>query len=75
MKTYKAVLMATVLVVVFAFTARAGEIHTNGVVSPPPPPPTGTALVAEEADTWETTDSESLLTEIALNIIQLLTAF
>lgn len=75
MKTYKPVLVATALVLMLAWSAVAGEIHTNGVVSPPPPPPdSATATVAANPETEAVpVESESILTDIAINLINLLT--
>lgn len=70
---------AVTLIFVLSLYALAGEIHTD-VVSPPPPPPPASATTTEPGDittdaTESATQSETLLTEITLSLLQLLSVF
>lgn len=78
MRKLKQLCAATTLLLVLSLSASAGTIHTN-VVDPPPPPPTS-ATVTEPSD--DSTDgkqspveSETLIAEITLSLLQLLTVF
>lgn len=75
MKRIQQLCAATALLFVFSLSAIAGEIHTN-VVDPPPPPP-ASAIAIEPGDattdgTQSATDYETLVTEITLSVLQLL---
>jgi hypothetical protein len=74
---------AVTLLVVLSFSARAGEITTWGVAPPPPPPP-ASATATEPGDittdatgngTESTIESETLLTEFTLSLLQVLSVF
>jgi len=76
MKKLQELCAAMTLLVVLSVSALAGEIST-GVVSPPPPPPSASATATElgEITTGETEsalEAESLLSEITLSFLQLL---
>ena len=70
---------ATTLLFVLSLSALAGNIHTNAVSPPPPPPASATAKSEPDEILTGTTESgvesETLITEIALNILQLLSVF
>jgi hypothetical protein len=72
MKRIQKLCAATMLLLVLTGSVLAGHITTDRV--PPPPPPPASAMVAETDET--TTDgiaeSESVLTEITLSLLQLL---
>ena len=74
-------LCATVtLLFVLSLSARAGEITIWGVAPPPPPPPPSSIIATGpgEITTWETQsppESETLVTEFTLSILQLLAVF
>ena len=83
MKHLQKLCAAVTLLVVLSFSARAGEITTWGVAPPPPPPP-ASATATEPGDittdatgtgTESTIESETLLTELTLSLLQLLTVF
>lgn len=70
---------ATTLLIVLSVSTFAGEIST-GVVSPPPPPPQSSAMTTEPGHittdasaerTQNDLESETLLTELALSLLQL----
>ena len=75
MKKIQELAAAITLLVLLSTSALAGEISTN-VVSPPPPPPASvTATAAGEIPTGateSTVESDTLLTEITLSLLQLL---
>jgi len=76
MKHLRKLCAAMTLIFVLSLYALAGEIHTN-VVSPPPP---ASATTTEPGDittdgTESATQSETLLTEITLSLLQLLSVF
>ena len=80
MKNLQKLCAAMTLLVVLSFSARAGEITTWGVAPPLPPPPPASATAAEpDAVTTDWTrspiESETLVTEITLSILQLLSVF
>lgn len=84
MKYLQKLCAAVTLLVVLSFSARAGEITTWGVAPPPPPPPPVSATAIEPGRiTTDATDngtesaigSESLLTELTLSLLQLLSVF
>jgi len=75
MKKLKQLCAATTLLFVLSLPALAGEIHTN-VVAPPPPPP-ASATASEPGDvttnaTESSIESETLITELTLSLLQLL---
>jgi hypothetical protein len=56
----------------------AGDITTWVVSPPPPPPPSATATEPGDIPTWETQsslESKTLVTEITLSVLQLLSVF
>lgn len=74
MKKLKQLCAATVLLFVLSLSALAGNIHTN-VVDPPPPPESATITESGLSSTDTATDSNeanTLLTEITLSLLQLL---
>ena len=79
MKQLPSLCAALALLFVLSLSVRAGEMTTWVVPPPPPPPPASmTATVAGEITTWgaqTTPESEPLLIEITLSIIQLLSVF
>ena len=83
MKHLQKLCAAVTLLVVLSFSARAGEITTWGVAPPPPPPP-ASATATEAGDitadatgngTERTIESETLLTELTLSLLQVLSVF
>ena len=75
MKRIQELCAATTLLFVLSLSTLAGEIHTNAVPPPPPPPTTATATEQDEATTDGTqsaSEYETLITEITLSILQLL---
>jgi hypothetical protein len=80
MKTLRNFCAAATLIVMLSLPAMAGDMTTWGVTSPPPPPPptSTTAMVPGDITTWGTQssfESEPLLTEITLSVLQLLPVF
>jgi hypothetical protein len=76
MKKLQQLCAATMLLFVLSLSALAGNIHTNAV-NPPPPPPPESATTTEPGhittDSAENpTESNTLITEITLSILQLL---
>lgn len=75
MKKIHELAAAITLLVLFSISAPAGEISTN-VVSPPPPPPASAITTAPSeisiGATASTVESDTLLTEITLSLLQLL---
>ncbi len=59
MKTLRQTCAATVLSLLLAVSALAGQIGSGGIVSPPPPPP-------------ETSATSSVTTTVILTILSLL---
>jgi len=81
MKHLQKLCAAVALLVVLSFSARAGEITTWGV-APPPPPASATATepgdITTDATgngTESTIESETLLTELTLSLLQVLSVF
>ena len=83
MKHLQKLCAAVTLLVVLSFSARAGEITTWGVAPPPPPPP-ALATATEPGDITtdaagngaeSTIESETLLTELTLSLLQVLSVF
>ena len=83
MKHLQKLCAAVALLVVLSFSARAGEITTWGVAPPPPQPP-ASATATEPGDittdatgngTESTIESETLLTELTLSLLQVLSVF
>jgi len=81
MKHLQKLCAAVTLLVVLSFSARAGEITTWGVAPPPPP---ASATATEPGDittdvtgngTESTIESETLLTELTLSLLQVLSVF
>jgi len=83
MKHLQKLCAAVTLLVVLSFSARAGEITTWGVAPPPPPPPASATATEPGHITTDATDngtesaigSESLLTELTLSLLQVLSVF
>lgn len=72
MKRIQELCAATTLLFLLSLSTLAGEIHTN--VVPPPPSASVTVPEADEATTdgaQSTDDYETLITEVALNVLQL----
>ena len=61
------------LLVALSLSVTAGEIHTDAVPPPPPPPPN--AVQATAPGDIHTDDAATVLSEIALNLLQLLPLF
>ena len=78
MKKLQQLCAATTLLFVLSLSALAGNIHTN-VVEPPPPPPTSATATEPDGNTTHGTqtpvESETLITEITLSLLQLLSVF
>lgn len=79
MKHLRKLSAAMTLLLVLSLSARAGEITIWGVAPPPPPPPaSATTTDPGEMTTWgaqSRPESETLVTEITLTILQLLPVF
>ena len=78
MKKIRGLCAATTLLVVLSVSVVAGDISTNAV--PPPPPPPASATTTEPAhvttdETQSTIESETLIAEITLSLLQLLAVF
>jgi hypothetical protein len=78
MKKVQNLCAATALLLVLSISALAGHIHTDAV--PPPPPPPATTTAAEQDETISgvqesAIESETLFTEIAVSLLQLLSVF
>ncbi len=76
MKRLKQFSIAILLSLAFTVSVPAGEIQIGK--TPPPPPPPSSAVAVEPSDTsaGETqspSESDSLITEITLAVLQLLT--
>jgi hypothetical protein len=74
MKRIQELCAATTLLFVFSLSTLAGEIHTNALPPPPTPSASVTAAEPDEATTdgaQSTSDYETLITEVALNVLQL----
>ncbi len=69
---------AITLVLLLSVPIAAGDIHT-GIVSPPPPPPMSglrtNADAMDKAQTAESLETDSLVTEITLSLLQLLALY
>jgi hypothetical protein len=75
MTTLRKLCAATTLLFALSLPALAGTIHTDAV-PPPPPPPASMAVEPTEVPVTETTsETESLITEITLSFLQLLSVF
>jgi hypothetical protein len=79
MKKLQQLCAATTLLFVLSVSVLAGNIHTNVVNPPPPPPEAATTTEPGHIGTDATTDSTqnliesgSLVTEITLSLLQLL---
>ena len=82
MKRIQEVCAATMLLFVLTGSALAGHITTDAVPPPPPPPASATATAPGHITTDATTsepesaiESEPLLTELTLSLLQLLSVF
>ena len=80
MKHLRKLCTAVTLLFVLSLSAHAGEITIWGAAPPPPPPPPASATAAEpgEITTWGTqnpVESDTLVTEVTLSILQLLPVF
>lgn len=80
MKKLQQLCAVSTLLFVLSVSALAGNIHTNAV-DPPPPPPPNSATMTESGHigtdtttdpTPNTIDSNTLVTEITLSLLQLL---
>lgn len=77
MKKLKQLCAATTLLSVLSLSALAGNIHTNVVAPPPPPPASATATEPNDVTPdgiQSPTESETLITEFTLSLLQLLLA-
>lgn len=80
MKKLQELCTALVLVFVLTGSAMAGHIGTDAV-PPPPPPPDASAVIAEPDDiptdrtVCPIAESESLVSEITLGLLRLLSLF
>jgi|GEM_PF-6974187 len=64
------------LLFVLSVSSLAGNIHTDAVPPPPPPSRTATEPDGNTTDgTQSTVGSETLITEITLSLLRLLTVF
>jgi hypothetical protein len=82
MKHLQKLCAAVTLIVVLSLSARAGEITTWGVTAPPPPPASATTTEpghigtdATNTGTESGIESEPLLTQLTLSLLQLLSVF
>jgi hypothetical protein len=76
MKKLQNLCAASALLFVMSLSALAGDIHTNAVPPPPLPESATTTRLVESGVVSETTvDSDSLVTEITLSLLQLLSVF
>lgn len=80
MKKLQQLTAATTLLFVLSLSTLAGEIHTDAIPPPPPPPPVSAMTTSEPGEistgtTESGIESDTLITEIALNILQLLSVF
>jgi hypothetical protein len=78
MTTLRKLGAVTTLLFVLSLTALAGTIHTDAV--PPPPPPPASAMAVEPNEitvpvTETASETESLISEITLSLLQLLSVF
>lgn len=78
MKTLRRLCLGASLLTVLSVSASAGEIHTD-FVPPPPPPPSVSATATEPSgisasEMQSPFESDSVMTEFAFAIVQLLTA-
>lgn len=78
MRKLKQLCAATSLLFVLSLSAMAGNIHTD--FAPPPPPPPASTLATSPGDnandgTQNPAESETLITEITLSLLQLLSVF
>jgi hypothetical protein len=71
MKKIRAICAALTLLIMLSFSAMGGHIHTDAVPTPTPTP-TPEFATASESDSAE---SETLLAEITVSILQLLSVF
>jgi hypothetical protein len=79
MTTFRKLCAATTLLFALSLPALAGTIHTD-FVPPPPPPPPSSAMAVEPNEktvpvTETTSETDSLITEITLSVLQLLSVF
>jgi len=75
MKKLRVLCAATALLIALSMPAVAGHIHTDAIPPPPPPPASVTATEPGEISTGGTEsaiESDSLITEITLSLLQLL---
>lgn len=78
MRKLKQLCAATSLLFVLSLSALAGNIHTD--FAPPPPPPPASTLATSLGDntndgTQNPVESKTLITEITLSLLQLLSVF
>jgi hypothetical protein len=78
MRNFQKLCAAVTLIFVLSLPALAGEITTMAV--PPPPPPSASAIVTEPNDIGSDeiqspSESDRLITEVTLTILQLLSVF
>ena len=80
MKKLQQLCAVATLLFVLSVSALAGNIHTNAVDPPPPPPPDSATMTepghvrtdATTDPTQNTIESNTLITEITLSLLQLL---
>lgn len=76
MKKLQQLCAVTSLLFVLSVSSLAGNIHTDAVSPPPPASTTATEPDGDTTDgTQSTVESETLITEITLSLLQLLTVF
>jgi hypothetical protein len=81
MKDLQKLCAAVTLIVVLSLSARAGEITTWGVTAPPPPAsatatePGHIGTDATNTGTESGIESEALVTQLTLSLLQLLSVF
>ena len=80
MKNVQKLCAAVTLIFLLSLPTVAGEITTMAVPPPPSPPPSASAIVSEPNDVRSdeipgASESDSLITEATLTILQLLSVF
>jgi len=78
MKSVQQLCAATALLFVLSLSVFGGNIHTDAVPPPPPPPPVSATATAEgelSTGATESTVESTLITEITLSLLQLLSVF
>ncbi len=78
MKKLREICAAAALLIILSFPAMAGHIHTDAVPPPPPPPESAIATDMGEPSGGGANsglESDTLLTEIIVSTLQLLSVF